>query len=384
MAKERRDWHTIGRLLVACPGGIGDVIMLSPVLRALRLQMPQVEIGLLTSQAGRRVAPFLPGVARVWVYEPEAGKEGPSMPQAEPDLAVEIRERHFEAAFIFTGPAQSARWPACLCREADIPLRVGHADGAEDGADVLSNPIMPPTGGMHQVDRYLHLLYALGLEADGHRLELLPPAEIGGTLERIFDTPGFGPQAKYVFLFPGGQERVVRRKPDLGEPMRMLATRIGAPFVGYFGAEAVHLIDPAVGTADYGSVQVPCPPEPLPLLIALVERAGLVMTGDMDLVQIADAFRRPMLILPPVRGCGMHRYPRNSCVRFLGCENLFNAPGAMLDELVDAAVSLLNRHGMGRKRKHAGERRDEASVMQPDDEQAHRLSCCGEGSGGTR
>ena len=384
MAKERRDWHTIGRLLVACPGGIGDVVMLSPVLRALRLQMPQVEIGLLTSQAGRRVAPFLPGMAWVWVYEPEAGREGPSMPQAEPGLAAEIRGRRFDAAFIFTGPAQSSRGLACLCREADIPIRVGYAEGAEDGADFLSEPITAPVGGMHQVDRYLYLLHALGLDADGHRLELLPPAETGGTLDRIFDTPGFGPQAEYVFLFPGEQEGAARRKADLGEAVRMIAARIGVPFVGYFGADAVHLIDPAVGVADHGGVQAPCPPEPLPLLIALIQRAGLVMTGDMDIVQIADAFQRPILILPPARGCGMHRYPRNSCVRFLGCENLFSAPGVMLDELVDAAVSLLNRRRMGRKGKHADEGWDEASIVQPDDGQEHWLSCCGEESGRTR
>jgi ADP-heptose:LPS heptosyltransferase len=76
-------------------------------------------------------------------------------------LIQAIRDRAFDAAIIFTVPAQSPYSLAYLCYLAGIPIRLGQSQ--EFGGGVLSSCIQPPLESVLLQDYYLHLLKSAGL-----------------------------------------------------------------------------------------------------------------------------------------------------------------------------------------------------------------------------
>src|SRR5205823_4077590 len=62
------DLAALRRILVVRLDNIGDVVMLSPALRAIRAALPEVHITLFTSPAGASAAPLLPWVGHVVVW----------------------------------------------------------------------------------------------------------------------------------------------------------------------------------------------------------------------------------------------------------------------------------------------------------------------------
>jgi len=62
------EWNRVRRLLVVRLDNIGDVILLSPALRALHQALPQAAITLMASPAGSQAAPLLPWVDDLIVH----------------------------------------------------------------------------------------------------------------------------------------------------------------------------------------------------------------------------------------------------------------------------------------------------------------------------
>ncbi|MDT7579029.1 MAG: hypothetical protein QOK35_293, partial [Pseudonocardiales bacterium] len=58
------------RILVVRPDNVGDVVLLTPALRALRARAPHTRIDLLASPAGAAVAPMIPELDGVLVASP--------------------------------------------------------------------------------------------------------------------------------------------------------------------------------------------------------------------------------------------------------------------------------------------------------------------------
>jgi len=118
------------RILAVRLDNIGDLAMLGPALRALRAAYPRAEITLMASPAGSRVAPLLPWIDGVIVWRAvwqDVSADLTMDPAREISLAMQLRQRQFEVAFIFTSFTQSPYPPAYACYLAGIPVRVGHS-----------------------------------------------------------------------------------------------------------------------------------------------------------------------------------------------------------------------------------------------------------------
>src|SRR5690348_760186 len=101
----REGWADVRRLLLVRLDNVGDVVMLTPALRALRAELPQAHITLMASPAGAGVAPLLPWIDEAWpvtaVWQ-DASWRMPLDPGRETGLVEEIRKREFDAAIVFT------------------------------------------------------------------------------------------------------------------------------------------------------------------------------------------------------------------------------------------------------------------------------------------
>jgi ADP-heptose:LPS heptosyltransferase len=88
---------------------------------------------------------------------------------------AELREREFDAAVIFTSFRQSPLPSAYLCYLAGIPLRL--AASIDGPGSLLTTRHRHPEQMMHEVERGLDLVGAVGMHTANDRLVLRPSAE---------------------------------------------------------------------------------------------------------------------------------------------------------------------------------------------------------------
>ena len=122
-------WRRARNLLAVRLDSMGDVLMTSPALAALKRGTPGGRLTLLTSAAGAEAARRIDAVDETLVYAaPWVGAAtAPGDPQADRAFIDALAARRFDAAVIFTVCTQSALPAALACRLAGIPLRLAHA-----------------------------------------------------------------------------------------------------------------------------------------------------------------------------------------------------------------------------------------------------------------
>src|SRR5215207_4366245 len=106
-------WRSVRRLLVVRLDNLGDVLMATPAIAALRAGLAGVHITLLCSPSGAAVVPHLDDVDQAlvaevaWMKSAEAAGDAP-LGRREAVLVERLAAGAFDAAVIFTTCTQSA------------------------------------------------------------------------------------------------------------------------------------------------------------------------------------------------------------------------------------------------------------------------------------
>src|SRR5690349_5233991 len=122
------DWDRAEEVLAVRLDALGDVLMTTPALRALKESRPGRRVTLLTSPGGAAVAALVAEIDGVIVYEAPWVKATPPRADARPEFALieRLRRSRFDAAVIFTVYSQNPLPAAFLCLLAGIPRRLAH------------------------------------------------------------------------------------------------------------------------------------------------------------------------------------------------------------------------------------------------------------------
>src|SRR5437588_3338208 len=178
-------WSQVKRILAIRLDNLGDVLVTTPALHAIKTSLPGAALTLLASPVGAQVAHLNPDLDEVIVYQApwmDPWHKLPQDSQREQQMIATIRERHFDGAIIFTSFRQSALPAAYLCYLADIPLRV--AASIDGPGSLLTTRHKHPERMMHEVERGLDLVGAIGLVTDDLDLVLAVPDDArAGTAE---------------------------------------------------------------------------------------------------------------------------------------------------------------------------------------------------------
>jgi cytidyltransferase-like protein len=218
---------------------IGDVLMTTPALRALKSARPGRHLTLLTSRAGGAAAALVPEVDAVIPYDPPWMKATPERTSAslEYALARRLAAEGFEAAVIFTVYSQSPLPAALLLWLAGVPLRLAHC--RENPYQLLTDWVPDPEPARfvrHEVRRQLDLVSAVGATAPDERLSLRVPAAARERVRALLDGLGLSGRP-WVLLHPGATAPSRRSPPDsFAEVVRGLGAA-GLPVVLARGAE---------------------------------------------------------------------------------------------------------------------------------------------------
>jgi ADP-heptose:LPS heptosyltransferase len=309
-------WQQVQNLLVMRLDNIGDVIMTSPTLQALRQNLPTAKITLMTSPAGAATAPLLPWVDQVLSWRTlwqDLGRLAFD-PEREWQLIEMLRQHGFDAAIILTSFSQSPHPAALICTLAGIPLRVGES---KEQDYLLTDAIAPAPDYLHQVERNLRLIEAVGFQVESRRLVLHIPESARQTALQLPQRPGSPDDSPYILLNPWTSCPSRNYDPErFGIAARQLSRITGwpivitgverdrgqlPPLIEILGNRAIDL----VGTTSLAE------------LVALVDQAKLVLSNNTSLMHIADAVDTPSVILFAGTELESQWQPRHSAHRLL-------------------------------------------------------------------
>lgn len=275
-----RDWSEARNILAVRLDALGDVLMTTPALRALKEGRPDRRLTLLTSPSGAAVARLVPEIDDVLVYEAAWMKATAPRRDSQPeyDMADRLRGLSFDAAVIFTVYSQSALPSAMLCYLADIPRRLAHCH--ENPYQLLTHWVRDPEPEQlvrHEVRRQLDLVATVGGRTSDERLSLSVPEEARASVRRLLEEAGVDEDRSWVVVHPGATA------PSRRYPPESFAAALGA-LAREDGWQVV-----LTGSCDEG-----------PLIEGIREQLGapsISLAGQLDLAELAAVIERAPLLV---------------------------------------------------------------------------------------
>ncbi len=219
---------------------LGDVLMTTPALRALKESRRGRRLTLLTSPAGAAAAALVPEVDRVLVYDAPWMKAAAPRTDSLPEFAMieRLQTGRFDAAVIFTVYSQNPLPSAFLCYLADIPLRLAHCH--ENPYQLLTDWVADPepaNGIRHEVRRQLDLVAAVGWRTAHERMSLRASPDARLWVTGLLDRLGIDRGRPWVVVHPGASAASRRYPPEgFAEVSRRLVRDLGCQVV-FTGSE---------------------------------------------------------------------------------------------------------------------------------------------------
>jgi lipopolysaccharide heptosyltransferase II len=283
-------WQGVRRLLCVRLDSIGDVLMTTPAIRALRETLG-CHVTLLTSAAGAAVAPLVPEIDETLVFAAPWMKAAHTATN-DAEMIARLRTGHYDAAVIFTVYSQNPLPAAYLCYLAGIPLRLAHCH--ENPYQLLTDWVPDPDpaqGIRHEVRRQLDLAATIGCRTADERLSFYVPPAAQATVQRLI-------QRRPLVVVHPGATAASRRYPaeQYSRAIDLLIQQTGCDAV--FTGDAHEL-----GLVDNVRMEMRFPTRSfvgelgLAELGALISEADLLVSNNTGPAHIAAAVGTPVVDL---------------------------------------------------------------------------------------
>jgi heptosyltransferase-2 len=279
------------KILVRSPNWVGDAVMATPALRALRSALPEAEIAL---EGPAFLEDLYRGLASYDTYLP-AERGGRAVLAG----ARALRKAGFDWAVLLPDSPRAALAPFL----ARTPLRVGYARDPLRRA-LLSQALPVPRDArgrrvpIPMVERYLAITRALGCPDVGDHLELTVAPSASEQVEQHLEACGVGREDALLVAAPGasfGSSKLwpaahfARACDEIARRHDLVAVLATAPGESTIAREvAARMATRCVTFADH--------PLDLARLKALIARARLLLSNDTGPRQVAVAFDRPVIV----------------------------------------------------------------------------------------
>jgi lipopolysaccharide heptosyltransferase I len=273
------------RILIIKPSAIGDVVHTLPVLSLLRRRWPKARIEWLVTPGCAGLLEGHPLLDEIVLFDRRryAGLwRDPRGAWGLFGFTRDLKQRGYDLVLDLQGLLRSA-W---LAWKTECPLRVGFSQAREFAPIFYTHRIGVGSAEQHAVDRYLKLAAAIGCGAGPAEFPLSVSdkdrAAVAGRL----------PAGPFAVLLPG-TNWPTKRWPTaqfaaLVEPLRQ---RLGLASVVAGGAADRVLAMQISGATDLTGQTT------LGELVALLDRASLVIANDSGPMHIAAALGKPLVAL---------------------------------------------------------------------------------------
>lgn len=292
-------WAAARRILCVRLDNIGDVLMSTPAIAALKRLPGNPALTLLASSAGAALAPFLPQIDTAMAYD--VGWVKNNGPGHEKDRALidVLAQGQFDAAVIFTVYSQSALPAALICYLAGIPLVLAHS--RENPYRLLTDWVLDTEPGpviRHEVQRQLDLVARIGAIPQDTRLIFKTRPSDRLALQARLRTMQVNTSKGWIVAHCGATAASRRYSPNKFARVLMGLKDAGLPILLTGSTEEYELIQ---------SICVQCEEGPplynlagcleLGQLGCVIEGARLLISNNTGPVHIAAAVQTPVVDL---------------------------------------------------------------------------------------
>ncbi len=299
-----RIWRDVRRVLAVRLDNLGDVLMTTPALAAIRASVPGVHLALLASSSGAALAGLLPDVDAFiefpapWM-KAAAANDDLSLGAREKTMVEAIAAHRFDAAVIFTVCTQSALPAALMCRMAGIRRRLAHS--RENPYGLLTQWVVETDhvgdGTRHEVQRQLALVSSVGWKTADDRLRLQPGAEHAQAARAARAAAGLRVDLPYVVVHPGASAPSRRYPAErLGYAADRIAEATGCAIVFTGSADEAPLVARAREHVRGRSISL-AGRLAVGTLAALIAESRLVLCNNTGPAHIAAAIGTPVVVL---------------------------------------------------------------------------------------
>lgn len=292
-------WLKATRLLCLRLDALGDLLMTTPALRALKESAPGRHLTLLTSPAAAQARSLIAEVDETIAYEAPWMKAGAARADSGQDLAMvhRLREGRYDAAVIFTVYSQNPLPAAWLCHLADIPLRLAHC--RENPYQLLTDwipEIEPEACVRHEARRQLDLVAGIGAVTAQEHLSLTIPVAASVYVSRLLEA-WFQPDQPWIVIHPGASAPARRYSPEgFAAVARRFVEELGYEVLFTGTASELPLVEHIRGLMGAPSRSLAGGLD-VPAFAALLARAPLLISNNTGAVHVAAAVGTPVVDL---------------------------------------------------------------------------------------
>jgi heptosyltransferase-2 len=283
------DRQNIKRILVRAVNWLGDAVMTTPAIEAIRASFPAARITLLATPLVAELFSPHDSVDEVMIYE-KNGRHAGLMGRLR--LAGELRARGFDLAILL----QNAFDAALIAWLARIPVRIGYRT---DGRGFLLSRGSPLTGEskrLHHVEYYLKMLSHFGIASASKALSLTVTEEEEREAAALLHGTGIEADDFLIGVNPGATYGSAKRwYPDrFAAVANELCNRWDGKLVIIGGHSEQSIADEIAAAAEVKCLNL-AGRTSVRQLMALIKRCDFFITNDSGPMHIAAVFGVPLV-----------------------------------------------------------------------------------------
>ena len=292
------DWKNCKNILVIRADNMGDLLMSSPAIRALKDTF-RCRITLLTSSMGNLVAPFIEAIDETIIADlPWIKTDHPVNEKQFAELAERLRNQCFDGAVIFTVYSQNPLPAAMLAYLAGIPKRLAYC--RENPYYLLTNPVVekePFTFIQHQVKRDLQLVQSISATTKDSKIKIhYSESATESAFKKMADS-GIDLEKNWLILHPGVSETKRQYPEHLWiKTGKLLCDELNYQLVitgSSAEREMCKNIQQGIGSGAFSMAGIFSIEE----LIAAIDQAPLLISVNTGTVHIAAATQTAVVVL---------------------------------------------------------------------------------------
>lgn len=286
------------RVLIVRLSAIGDTILTSPLVDAIKRHYPQTEVDWIVGAKSLPIVRMMPLVSEVFVFPKlmtplrmlSSPLKGLDYIRNLTELKHRMSERRYDVALDVQGLLKSGVASSLSCAQ----FKVGwQPEDVREMNWLFTNTWVPMPKGVHVVDSWLSMLKVLGIEPDRGRFPIVPPVEAMEEMRQYVDRVSGG---RPLVVMNVGASKLNKCWPveKYSELARRAADAYGTLAVFTYGSQwerelAVQAVQQA------GEAAVIGPETSLYTLAALLAYSTLYIGGDTGPTHLAAALGVPCL-----------------------------------------------------------------------------------------
>lgn len=328
------------KILLIRLSSLGDIVLTTPAIRAIRLHHPNAYIAMLVAKQSACILQHNPHLNEIIHFDRIArNKDTGEMYRI---LRI-LRKQKFSLSIDFQRKFRSE----ILMYLSGATERVGKG--------ILSTIRVPESGNKHATEHYFDLLHAAGIPAEDRQLEVFVHESERSKANQLFKHEGIIEGDLIIGLFPGAgwklREWMPERFATIGDK---LVTTFNAKVVIFGGSTDVDLVNHIVNTMDEYAYNFAGKLN-LRDLASCVEKCDLFISNDTGPMHIATAVGTPTVALfgpgnhirfqpiGDIHTLLRHDVPCSPCKQFTGkCKNNICMKGITVDDVWESICRILN------------------------------------------